>query len=563
MKKSLLAVLIAGILLISAGAFAGTITISQIPDVIVVNDGNPGGARGDQTFQFSEAFAFADKVSVTGGTSSEPISLWYIVTGEAGAIDAETVVTIEGAAHPTAVDGNGETAETLLGAVTALDADSPEAVLAVEYAGLTTYSASTDYLKQIKVIGRSGDTNPGSSAIFQIDAEWSDAGGTNIDRFSGQYTEIANDDFATGDDGWVYAAVLGTTASDSTGGELEITYNAIDSYSYWQRPFAHSNPLPAYLVDTLYLVEADVTTSVTSTTVGDINDFRLFISDEASAALNILLINSQFSDGGANYISPSASGVTYQWPVEPNVLSGNTNRPLVQFEGYNIAAAGRSDRVGTSVAMQAFRLYTADGVDATAAGTAVVTMATSTDFATGAGSAYGWSFEAGTSANNVGITGVSSGGTLTLAMATAPAAGQYAYGSWTTSIFNTPTSPVTFAGDTLYRLTYKITSTAIAAGENHIVPVVRVNTGDFHLNTGVGVYPGFGANKVLTTSVATTPDVDLWFYYQGATRTDGGTWSEDVVFPSFDGQVPGPILVPNGNTLTLSEIAITEHGALP
>jgi hypothetical protein len=310
-------------------------------------------------------------------------------------------------------------------------------------------------------------------------------------------------------------------------------------------------------------VEADVSTSVTSTTVGDINDFRLFLSDDASAALNIFLILSQFSDGGSNYISPTTAGVTYRWPVEPNVVDLNTNNPLIQFEGYNIAGAGRSDRTGTSVAMKEFRLYEVPVVDVTAAGTGVVTLDDSTELMDGG--AWGWSFEPGTAAANVGLTGAASGGTLTLTMATAPAAGQYAYGSWTTTIFNSPTSTIDFVGQTLYRLTYKVTTTTIASGANHIVPVARVNTGDFHLTTGLGLYPGFGTNKVLTSSVSTTPDIDLWFYYQGATRTSGGTpdLMEDAIFPSFEGQVPGPIGVPAGNVLTLSEIAVTEHGSLP
>ena len=61
MKKSLLAALVAGIFLLTVGAFAGTITVSDVPDIFVADDGNPSGTIEDE-FVFSQPFLFADYV---------------------------------------------------------------------------------------------------------------------------------------------------------------------------------------------------------------------------------------------------------------------------------------------------------------------------------------------------------------------------------------------------------------------------------------------------------------------------------------------------------------------
>jgi hypothetical protein len=64
-------------------------------------------------------------------------------------------------------------------------------------------------------------------------------------------------------------------------------------------------------------------------------------------------------------------------------------------------------------------------------------------------------------------------------------------------------------------------------------------------------------NKQLSSDEATTPPIDLWFYYDGAART--GIYGESKIYPAFELLVLPPALIPDGAALTLRSYELSEQ----
>jgi hypothetical protein len=557
MKKSLLAALIAGILLLSVGAFAGTITVSDIPDIYVADDGNPTGTAGDRDFVFSQPFAFADYVSVSGGSSTNPITVSYVVVDASATIDSALALEIEGVAHPLATSG-GETAPVALGTVAGLDSGAEgisAGILFLEYVNTPAlYDTALNYDRVVKFIGENGDDDPGTgSANIFLEED-------GTDRFSG-VPPLFIDTFDSDSEGWIFTSILGSSTEASGAGTLDITYNNTMVFSYWLRPIGTCDALAA---DTLYRAQMDVSSSVaSSSTAGDIPDFRVATS-LANGASQLYFVSSFLSDGGSNYISPLSAGRSYEIYFEPTgAAAGQTSDLVLQFEGFNFPFGGRDDLIGETISLTRAEVdpYPAYNVDA--AGTVVASIADSAGFATGSGSANGWIYSAATAPGNAEATGsVSSDGEGLDIVANAMGTNTYVYGSWDANPV-LASSPITFTGGQLYRATFVITTDTLpSASENSPIPQVRVQTGDSHVAQAGNLYSNFGAatNKQLTSDELTSPDVDLWFYYP-ISRTDGGA-NENAIFPAFEMLVIAGFSIPDGAALTLREFELTEQ-AMP
>jgi hypothetical protein len=558
MKKSLLAALIAGILLLSVGAFAGTITVSDIPDIFVADDGNPTGTAGDRDFVFSQPFAFADYVSVSGGSSTNAITVSYVVVDASATIDSALALEIEGVAHPLATSG-GETAPVAIGTVAGLDSGADGVaggILFLEYVNTPAlYDTALTYDREVKFIGENGDDDPGSNTTpVNIFLE---ADGT--DRFSG-VPPLFIDTFDTDSESWIFTSIMGSSTEASGSGTLDITYNNTMVFSYWLRPIGSCDALSA---DTLYKAQMDVSSSVASSSaMGDIPDFRVATSLDIGPG-QLYFISSFLSDGGSNYISPLSAGRSYEIYFEPTgAATGQTAELAIQFEGYNFPFGGRDDLIGETISLTRAEVDPYPAYDVNAAGTVVCSIADSAGFATGSGSANGWSYNAATAAGNAEATGaVSSDGEGLDITANALGTNSYAYGSWDANP-SLAASPVTFTGGQLYRATFVITTDTLpTATENSPIPQVRIQTGDSHMASACNLYSNFGAatNKQLTTDESGDP-IDLWFYYPSS-RT-AGSYNEDKIYPAFEILTVVGYLIPDSASVTLREYELSEQ-ALP
>jgi len=556
MKKSLLAALIAGILLLSVGAFAGTITVSDIPDIYVADDANPTGTAGDRDFVFSQPFAFADYVSVSGGSSTNPITVSYVVVDASATIDSALALEIEGVAHPLAA--GGETAPVAIGTVAGLDSGTDGiagGILFLEYVNTPAlYDTVLSWDRVVKFIGENGDDDPGTGTSVNIFLE---EDGT--DRFSG-VPPLFIDTFDSDSEGWIFTSIMGSSTEASSAGTLDITYNNTMVFSYWLRPIGSCDALTA---DTLYKAKMDVSSSVLSSSVdGDIPDFRVATS-LANGGSQLYFVSSFLSDGGSNYISPLSSGRSYDIYFEATAIGTGTSDLVLQFEGYNFPFGGRDDLIAEKISLTRAEVDPYPAYDVNAAGTVVCSIADSTGFATGSGSANGWTYNAATVAGNAGAVGaVSSGGEGLDITANPMGTNVYIYGSWDANPA-LAASPVTFSGGQLYRATFVITTDTLpTASENSPIPQVRVQTGDSHVARAGNLYSAFGAveNKQLTNDELTAPDIDLWFYYP-ISRT-AGSFNEDKIYPAFEMLNVVGYLIPDNASLTLREYELSEQ-ALP
>jgi len=574
MKKSLLAALVAGIFLLSVGAFAGTVTISDIPDIIVVDDGDPSGVSGDEDFVFSQPFKFADYIYTSGSTSTNPITVSYIVYDPSATILPKLALEIEGVAHPMTTTG-GQTAPSVLGTVAGLDAGTQGITadaLFLEYVNTPPLTGSVEeYTRSIRLTGANGVDLPGTSprdiGIFM------DRAGT--DRFSG-VKQLFVDDFETGIEGWIFTIGWGTAASatpGSAGGALTITYNNTTSFSYWRRPIgtAGQPPIAPLTGDKLYRIIANISSSVapSETRVGYYPDFRMGLSLENGSSGGYQ-VSSFLSDGGANYISPSTTPSDYTLYFEGTGLgAGSSSNLILSFEGYNFPFGGRPDLIGSAMSLNRIQIdeltYSLD-----AAGTIVHNIDVASDFALGSGTPNGWVpgtplTDPGCPLPTLALAGDNDGIVIT-SPTFVSGTDFFSYGVWTATP-SLATSIPTFSGATLYRASFKITTTAVSTATTQFpIPQVQVVTGDNHITLTSNLYSNFGdtGNKQLTGSEGTTGPIELWFWYPGS-RT--GTL-ETKLFPTFQllsyGPWPGPagsFGMPSGASLTLRHYDLTSQAS--
>jgi hypothetical protein len=578
MKKSLLAALVAGIFLLSVGAFAGTVTISDIPDIIVVDDGQPSGVAGDQDFVFSKPFKFADYIYTSGSSSTNPITVSYIVYDSSPTILAKLALSIEGVAHPMTTTG-GQTAPAVLGTVAGLDAGTQGItanVLFLEYVTTPPLVGSTpEYTRNIKFTGANGADLPGTSPR-QIGIYMDRTGN---DRFSG-VTPLFVDDFDLTSEGWIFTIAYGTLASatpgsGTAGSALSITYNNTMSFSYWQRPIGTGGqpPIAPLTSDKLYRVTANISSTIAPsiTARGGYPDFRMS-THLANGASMLWYLSSFLSDGGANYISPSTTPRDYTIFFEATgVPTGYSSSLVLQFEGFNFPYTSdplypRPNFIGASIGLNRIQVdeltYSID-----AAGTTVhIADDTAAQFALGSGTQNAWQSSdpftgTGMPATTRGLATDNLG--LVITSPTFTSSEYFAYGVWDSNP-NFGTSIPNFSGSTLYRATFKITTThvGIAGTQNFPTPQVRIQTGDSHLAQAANLYSNFNdaGNKQLTGSEGTTGPIELWFWYPSA-RT--GTLAQKI-YPSFELLTFGPYTLykmPSNAALTLRYYALTQQAA--
>jgi len=551
MKKSLLAALVAGIFLLTVGAFAGTITVSDVPDIFVADDGNPSGTIEDE-FVFSQPFLFADYVSKVGGSSSNPITVSYIVLDASATIDSKLALSIEGAAHGLTTTG-GQTDPTAMGTVEALDADG---VLLVDYINTPPLTGSAgEYDRVIKFIGDNGDDTPGTSPEIGIFVD--DEG---IDHFSGEIEILFVDTFDTDAEGWVFSSILGSSTGAWGSGALNITYNNTSVYSYWRRPLSGAEPIDPLSADVLYRAIMNVTSTVTSSsTPGDLPDFRVATS-LLNGASELYFLSSFLSDGSANYISPKTSPRDYNIFFEATGLPAGQTSPIVmQFEGYNWPFAGRVNLIGAAVGLNRAEVDVYSAYAVNAAGTVVHSITDAAGFNTGSGTANGWNPTTFTTGGNSGAVLAKAVGNEGLVITGNPiGSGTYIYGSWDANPSLAASLP-TFSSSVLYRASFKVTTATVASATvNQPIPQVRVQTGDSHLASLANLTSNLGSanNKQLTGDELTTPDIDIWFYYDGATRT--GTL-EPKIFPAFELLVLPGLNIPDSAAVTLRSYELSEQ----
>ena len=553
MKKSLLAALVAGIFLLTVGAFAGTITVSDIPDIFVADDGNPSGTVDDE-FVFSQSFMFADYVSVAGGSSINAITVSYIVIDSSPTIDSKLALEIEGQAHPLTTTG-GQTAPTVLGTVPDLDsgiAGIEAGILYIDYINTPPLTGSpAEYDRLIKFIGDNGDDTPGTSdPAVNI---FIDDGG--LDRFSGAIVPLFIDTFDTGAEGWFFTSILGSSTQSTPTGALAITYNNTAAFSYWRRPLTGANPdIGPLSADTLYRAVMSVSSSVaSSSTPGDIPDFRV-ATGLANGASELYFVSSFLSNGSSNYISPLTAGRDYNIYFEATGLpaGAETSDLIMQFEGFNFPFAGRVNLIGAAVVLNRAEVDAYPSYLVNEAGTVVHSIADAAGFNTGSGTANGWKFTTFTTLGNAGAVGIKHADNEGLVITGNPiGSNSFIYGSWDANPGLAASLP-SFSSGVLYRASFKITTATVAsASVNQPIPQVRVQTGDSHVAVAGNLYSNFGNanNKQLANDEASATAIDLWFYYDGAART--GIYGESKIYPAFELLVLPPALIPDGAALTL------------
>jgi hypothetical protein len=311
----------------------------------------------------------------------------------------------------------------------------------------------------------------------------------------------------------------------------------------------------------LYRAIMNVTSSVTSSsTQGDIPDFRVATS-LANGASQLFFVSSFLSDGGSNFISPLAAPRDYNIYFEATGLpAGTQTSPLImQFEGFNWPSGSRPTLVGASIGLNRAELDMLPTVPVNGAGTPIHTIDSAAGFNLGSGTANGWAFLSFTTGGNSGATGAKAGDNEGLVITSNPlGSGSYVYGSWDANPA-LGTSIPTFSGGVLYRATFKITTATVAnASTNQPIAQVRIQCGDSHVAAAANVYSSLGAAncKQLTSDELTTPAIDLWFYYGGATRTGG---LSNRIFPAFELLVLPGALIPNGAALTLRSYELSQQ----
>jgi len=552
MNKLLFPMLIICVFLLSLNLFAGIITISDIPDIFVADDGNPSGTVEDE-FVFSQRFLFADYVFVVGGSSTNAVTVSYIVIDSSPTIDSKLALSIEGQAYPLTTS-DGQTAPTAIGTVAGLDSGAEgigAGVLYLDYINTPPLTGSeAEYDRLIKFIVDNGDDTPGTSPEIGI---FLDDGG--IDHFSGAIELLFIDTFDTGAEGWFFTSVLGSSSGTTPTGALAITYNNTGVFSYWRRPLTGANPdIGPLSADTLYRAVMNVTSSVaSSSTPGDIPDFRV-ATGLANGASELYFVSSFLSNGSSNYISPLTTPRDYYVYFEATGLPTGQTSPLVlQFEGFNFPFAGRVNLIGAAVGLNRAELDLFSAYNVNDTGTIIHSIADVAGFNIGSGTANGWAFTSFTTGGNAGAIGAKAADNEGLVITGNPlGSSSFIYGSWDANPGLAASLP-SFSGGVLYRATFKVTTATVASlSVNQPIPKVRIQTGDSHLAVVGNLFSSFGSanNKQLTVDEATTPPIDLWFYYDGAART--GTL-EPKIYPAFELLVlvlpAAPI--PDGAALTL------------
>ena len=385
-------------------------------------------------------------------------------------------------------------------------------------------------------------------------------GGSNSSAYSltitaggGGGSIVFDDTFDAGAEGWTFNPILGSSSSTSTGGALKITYNNTSAFSYWRRPLTGADPdIGPLSADMLYRATMNITSTVTaSTTTGDIPDFRVATS-LANGASQLFFVSSFLSNGGSNFISPTTTPRDYYIYFEATGLPAVQSSPLIlQFEGFNFPFGGRPTLIGASIGLNRAELDVIPAYAVNGAGTVVHSISDAAGFNLGSGTANGWAFTSFTTGGNAGATGAKAADNDGLVITSNPlGSGSYVYGSWDANPA-LGTSIPTFSGGVLYRATFKITTATVASATvNQPIPQVRIQCGDSHVAAAGNLYSAFGSsnNKQLTSNEASTPPIDLWFYYSGATRTGGLT---NRIFPAFEILVLPSLSIPNGAALTL------------
>ena len=560
MKKFLPLALMFCISLLSLNLFAGTITVADIPDIYVADDGNPSGTVEDE-FEFAEPFLFSEYVSKVGGSSSNPITVSYIVIDASPTIDSKLALAIEGATHALTTSG-GQTAPVAMGTVNGLDSGAEgigAVVLYINYINTPPLTGSAaEYDRVIKFIADNGDDTPGISPR-EIGVFIDDNG---LDHFKGG--QPPPDPYVINlDEGWVFASILGSSTGATASGALNITYNNTAVFSYWRRPLSGADPdINPLSANHLYLAIMNVTSTVAlSSTPGDIPDFRIATS-LANGASQLFFVSSFLSDGGSNFISPTTTPRDYNIYFEATGLAAGQTSPMVmQFEGFNFPSGSRPSLIGAAIGLNSgwfYNNYTLYNTNDT--GTVIHSIADADGFALGSGTANGWAFTSFTTGGNSGATGAKAADNEGLVITSNPiGSGSYIYGSWDANPA-LGTSIPTFSGGVLYRATFKITTATVASGSvNQPIAQVRIQCGDSHVAAAANLYSGLGAAdcKQLTNDELSTPPIDLWFYYSGATRTGG---LSNRIFPAFELLVLPGTLIPNGAALTLRsyELSVQE-----
>jgi len=392
---------------------------------------------------------------------------------------------------------------------------------------------------------------------------------SGVDRFSGAVNTLFVDDFDTGIEGWVFInGDFSTSTPGSAGGALTITYNNTMGFSYWQRPFGTTPAQPSISpleADTLYRVIANVTSSIAPSATA-FPDFRLstHLSNGASESW---FLSSFLSNGGADFISPNTTPRDYTVYFEAfGVPSGTaqTSDLVLQFEGFNFPWGGRPNFIGTSMSLNRIQL---DEVgSANIAGTPVHTIDVAADFAQGSGTLNGWLWGLDASLSGPGFpvptwSFAPGNDGLVITSPTFASTDYYSYGAFDASPFLATGLP-DFSGNTLYRATFKITTTAIGnAMTNCPTPQMRIQAGDSHLAIMANLYSNFGAagNTQVTGDELTTGSIDIWWYYPGPTRAD---LIGKKLYPSFEFRSFGPfnpLKMPNGAALTLRHYDLSQQ----
>jgi len=553
MWKFILIILIFTFLVLQMNLFPNPVPYLAI---YVADDGNPTGTPGDDDFVFSKPFSFEGYAYGAGFSSTNPITVSYTVIDYGPIIDSRLQLSIEGVLHPLEVS-DYRTAPVVLG--TAEDLDSGAAGiqggnLYLEYVNTPPLDSTLDYSRGIEFIFDDGVDTPYTSPTVAIFLE---------DNGRDHYYESSFmiDDFESGAEGWTFTPIFGSSTGAVSSGAIKITYNNTGVFSYWRRPLSGSDPdIGPLSADMLYRAIMTITSSVTSSsTPGDIPDFRVATS-LANGASQLFFVSSFLSDGGANYISPTTTPRYYYIYFEATGLPAVQYSPLVlQFEGFNFPFGTRPTLVGASIGLERAELDMLPYVPINGAGTVIHSITDAADFALGSGTANGWAFLSFTSGGNSGATGAKAGDNEGLVITSNPlGSGSYVYGSWDANPA-LGTSIPTFSGGVLYRATFKITTATVAnVSTNQPIAQVRIQCGDSHVAAAANVYSGLGdANcKQLTSNELTTPAIDLWFYYSGATRTGG---LSNRIFPAFELLVLPGALIPNGAALTLRSYELSQQ----
>jgi hypothetical protein len=306
----------------------------------------------------------------------------------------------------------------------------------------------------------------------------------------------------------------------------------------------------------------NVSSSVTSSSItGDIPDFRV-ATGLANGASELYFVSSFLSNGSSNYISPLTAGRDYNIYFEATGLpaGAETSDLIMQFEGFNFPFAGRVNLINTVVVLNRAEVDAYPVYLVNEAGTVVHSIADAAGFNLGSGTANGWKFTTFTTIGNAGAVGIKHADNEGLVITANPlGSNSFVYGSWDANPGLAASLP-SFSSGVLYRASFKITTVTVASvSVNQPIPQVRVQTGDSHVAVAGNVFSNNGStnNKQLSSDEATTPPIDLWFYYDGAART--GIFSESKIYPSFELLVLPSVNIPNGAALTLRSYELSEQ----